>query len=170
MRKFLIGLLISCISLSLIALYLEGLPENNTTPIPKIKVYVQIIAENDDLKKYGEDALLDAMSTLDNVKPVLKYDKDVRFTLTVVLLEALANPKQKTGNIAAAVQYIDYFDNRVIKEHVATVNWEHVNNKTENLINHTQVGLLLFSKQPDEMKKTVNIVVTKLQEYITERH
>ena len=147
---------------------LEGIPGNETTPVPKIKVYVKVNAEVDDIKKHGEDALLEAIKTLDNVDPVLKYDKDVRYTLTIAFLEPRKSPTEKAENIAASVQFIRYFDNSVLRKHVATVNWDFVNHKTHNLINHTQIGLLLFSKQPGEMEKTANIVVKTLQKYIAE--
>ena len=153
MRKYLIGLLIMSISISLIALSLEGIPGNETTPAPKIKVYVKVKAETDNIKKHGEDALLEAIKTLNNIEPVLKYDKDVRYTLSLAFLEPRKSPTQKTGNIAASVQFICYFDNNVLRKHIATVNWDFVNRKTHNLINNTQVGLLLFSKQPGEMEK-----------------
>lgn len=67
------------ISKSYCFVFVEGIPGNETTPVPKIKVYVKIKAETDDIKKYGEDALLEAIKTLDNVKPVLKYDKDGQY-------------------------------------------------------------------------------------------
>ncbi len=147
---------------------LEGIPGNETTLAQKIKVYVKVKAETDGIKKHGEDALLEAIKILDNVEPVLKYDKDIRYTLTVAFLEPRKSPTQKLGNIAASVQFIRYFDNSVLRKHIATANWDFVNRKTHNLINHTQIGLLLFSKQPGEMEKTANIVVKTLQKYITE--
>lgn len=129
---------------------------------------MKVNAETDNIKKHGEDALLEAIKTLDNVDPVSKYDKDVRYTLTLVFLESRKSPTEKGENIAASVQFIRYFDNSTLIKHVATVNWDFVNRKTYNLINDTQIGLLLFSKQPGEMEKTANIVVKTLQKYMAE--
>lgn len=74
---------------------------------------------------------------------------------------------QKTDNIAACIQYLDYFDNSILKPDVAVSNWERVNNLTENLIEHSQTGLYLFSK--NELGKMTNGVVSKFQELFLEK-
>ena len=81
---------------------------------------------------------------------------------------ALGKRCKKTDNIAACVQFLDYFDNSILKQDVAVSNWERVDNLTENLIEHSQVGLYLFSK--DGLGKMTNGVVSKFQELFLENH
>ncbi len=112
--------------------------------------------------------LLEAFSRTENVNVVLEIEEDVSYVLSVVLVEARAGEnKQKTDNIAACVQYLDYFDNSILKPDVAISNWKRVDNLTDNLIEHSQTGLYLFSK--NDLGKMANGVVSKFQDLFLEK-
>ena len=163
MKRFLILFLGVGVILSFIAISLEGIPVQESPENPqKIKIFLDIAGENDLLPLVTKH-LLEAFSKTENVNVVLEIEENVSYVLSVVFVEARAGEnKQKTDNIAACVQYLDYFDNSILKPDVAISNWERVDNLTENLIEHSQVGLYLFSK--NELGKMTNGVVSKFQE------
>ena len=133
--------------LSLIAISLEGIPvQDFSEQSGSIKILLDI-AGDDELKPLVEEYLLEAFSKTENINAVLEIEKGVSYVVSIVLVEArVGEDKQRTGNIAACVQYIDYFDNSILKPDVAVSNWERVNNLTVNLIEHSQAGLYLFPK------------------------
>ncbi len=169
MKQFLMLFLVVSVILSLIAISLESIPVQETSDNPqKIKVLLDIAGENDLLPLVTKH-LLEAFGKIENVNVVLEIEEGVSYVLSVVLVEARAGEnKQKTDNIAACVQFLDYFDNNILKPDVAVSNWERVDNLTENLIEHSQVGLYLFSK--DGLGKMTNGVVSKFQELFLEKN
>ena len=168
MKRFLILLLVVGIILSCIAISLESIPVQETSEQPqKIKILLDIAGEND-LKPLVTEYLLKAFRKIENISVVLDIEEGVSYVISVVVVEARAGEKmQKTDNIAACIQYLDYFDNSILKQDVAVSNWERVNNLTENLIEHSRTGLYLFSK--NEMEKMTNGVVSKFQELFLEK-
>lgn len=168
MKRLLILFLVVGVILSCIAISLEGIPiQESSEKSQKIKVLLDIAGENDLLPLVTKH-LLEAFSNTENVDVVLEIEEGVSYVLSVVLVEARAGEKmQKTDNIAACVQFLDYFDNSILKQDVAVSNWERVNNLTENLIEHSQTGLYLFSK--NELEKMTNGVVSKFQELFLEK-
>ena len=168
MKRFLILILVVGVILSLIAISLEGIPVQESAENPqRIKILLDIAGENDLLPLVTKH-LLEAFNNTENVDVVLEIEEGVSYVLSIVLVEARAGEKmQKTENIAACVQYLDYFDNNVLKPDVAVSNWERVDNLTENLIEHSQVGLYLFSK--NELGKMTKGVVSKFQELFLEK-
>ena len=169
MNRFLIFILVVSVMLSFIALSLEGIPVQKSTEHPqKIKVLLDVAGEND-LKPLVKEYLGEAFSRTENIDVISEIEEDVSYVVSVVLLEARAGEdKQKTGNIAACIQYINYFDNSILKPDIAVSNWERVHNLTENLIEHSQTGLHLFPK--DDLGKMANGVVSKFQELLLEKH
>ena len=168
MNRFLILFLVVSVILSFIALSLEGIPvQKSPEHAKKIKVLLDVAGEND-LKPLVKASLLEAFRRTENIDAVLEIETDVSYVVSVVLVEARAGgDKQKTGNIAACVQFINYFDNSVLKPDVAVSNWERVNNLTENLIEHSQIGLHLFPK--DDLEKMTSRVISKFQELLSEK-
>lgn len=168
MKRFLILLLVIGVILSCVAIALEGIPVRETSEQPqKIKILLDIAGEND-LLPLATKHLIEAFSKTENVDVVLEIEEGVSYVLSVVLVEARAGEKmQKTENVAACVQFLDYFDNSILKQDVAVSNWERVDDLTENLIEHSQVGLYLFSK--NELGKMTNGVVSKFQELFLEK-
>ena len=168
MKRFLILFLVVGVILSYVAISLEGIPvQESSENSQKIKVLLDIAGENDLLPLVTKH-LLEAFSNTENVEVVLEIEEGVSYVLSVVLVEARAGEKmQKTENIAACVQFLDYFDNNILKPDVAISNWERVDDLTENLIEHSQVGLYLFSK--NELGKMTKGVVTKFQELFLEK-
>ncbi|MDE0483138.1 MAG: hypothetical protein OXI67_11205 [Candidatus Poribacteria bacterium] len=168
MKRFLILLLVVGIILSCIAISLESIPVQETSEQPqKIKILLDIAGEND-LKPLVTEYLLKAFRKIENISVVLDIEEGVSYVISVVVVEARAGEKmQKTDNIAACIQYLDYFDNSILKQDVAVSNWERVNNLTENLIEHSRTGLYLFSK--NELEKMTNGVVSKFQELFLEK-
>ena len=168
MKRFLILFLVVSVILSFIAISLEGIPVQESPENPqKIKIFLDIAGENDLLPLVTKH-LLEAFSKTENVNVVLEIEEDVSYVLSVVLVEARAGEnKQKTDNIAACVQYLDYFDNSILKPDVAISNWKRVDNLTDNLIEHSQTGLYLFSK--NDLGKMANGVVSKFQDLFLEK-
>ena len=168
MKRFLILFLVVSVILSFIAISLEGIPVQESPENPqKIKIFLDIAGENDLLPLVTKH-LLEAFSKTENVNVVLEIEENVSYVLSVVLVEARAGEnKQKTDNIAACVQYLDYFDNSILKPDVAVSNWERVDNLTDNLIEHSQTGLYLFSK--NDLGKMANGVVSKFQDLFLEK-
>ena len=169
MKRFLILFLVVGVILSCVGISLEGIPiKESSENSQKIKVLLDIAGENDLLPLVTKH-LLEAFSNTENVNVVLEIEEGVSYVLSVVLVEARAGEKrQKTENIAACVQFLDYFDNSILKPDVAISNWERVDNLTENLIEHSQVGLYLFSK--NELGKMTNGVVSKFQELFLKKN
>ncbi len=168
MKRFLILFLVVGVILSFIAISLEGIPVQESPKDPqKIKIFLDIAGENDLLPLVTKH-LLEAFSKTENVNVVLEIEEDVSYVLSIVLVEARAGEnKQKTDNIAACVQYLDYFDNSILKPDVAISNWKRVDNLTDNLIEHSQTGLYLFSK--NDLGKMANGVVSKFQDLFLEK-
>ena len=168
MKRFLILFLVVGVILSCVVIALEGIPVREASEQPqKIKILLDIAGEND-LKPLVTEYLLKAFRKTENISVVLEIEEDVSYVVSVVLVEARAGEKmQKTDNIAACIQYLDYFDNSILKPDVAVSNWERVNNLTENLIEHSRTGLYLFSK--NELEKMTNGVVSKFQELFLEK-
>ena len=168
MNRFLIFLFSVSVILSFTAISLEGIPVQKSPEHPqKIKVLLDIAGENE-LIPLVKDYLTEAFRRTENIDVVLEIEEDVSYVISVVLLEALAGEeKEKTGNIAACIQYINYFDNSILKPDVAVSNWERVNNLTTNLIEHSQTGLHLFPK--DDLEKMTSSVVSKFQELLLEK-
>ena len=168
MKRFLILFLVVGVILSFVVISLEGIPiKESSEQSQKIKVLLDIAGENDLLPLVTKH-LLEAFSKTENINIVLEIEEGVSYVLSVVVVEARAGEnKQKTDNIAACVQFLDYFDNSILRRDVAVSNWERVNNLTENLIEHSQTGLYLFSK--NELGKMTNGVVSKFQELFLEK-
>ncbi|RKU14282.1 hypothetical protein C6503_15210, partial [Candidatus Poribacteria bacterium] len=134
----------------------------------KIKVLLDVAGENE-LKPLVKDYLIEAFHRTENINAVLEIEEGVSYVISVVLVEArVGENRQKTGNIAACIQYISYFDDSILKPDVAVSNWERVNNLTTNLIEHSQTGLHLFPK--DDLEKMTGSVVSKFQELLLEKH
>ena len=168
MKRFLILFLIVSVILSFIAISLEGIPVQDLSEHPqKIKILLDI-AGDDDLKPLVAEHLLEAFRKTENINAVLEIEKGVSYVVSVVLVEARAGQdKRKTGNIVACVQYIDYFDNSILKPDVAVSNWERVNDLTVNLIEHSQAGLYLFPK--NDLGNVASGVVSKFQKLFLEK-
>ena len=168
MKRFLILFLVVSVVLSFIAISLEGIPVQESGEHPqKIKIFLDI-AGDDDLKPLVEKHLLEAFSRTENINAVLEIEKGVSYVVSIVLVEArVGEDKRKTGNIVACVQYIDYFDNSILKPDVAVSNWERVNDLTVNLIEHSQAGLYLFPKK--DLGNVAGGVVSKFQKLFLEK-
>lgn len=167
MKRFLIIFLPVSVVLSFIAISLEGIPIlESPEHSEKVKILLDI-AGDDDLKPLVEKHLLEAFRRTENVSVVLEAEKDISYVVSIVLVEARAGEdRQKTGNVVACVQYIDYFDNSILKPDVAVSNWERVNDLTVNLIEHSQAGLYLFPK--NDLRNVASGVVFKFQELFFE--
>ena len=158
-----LGVVLIFIPISLESVPVRELPQDSQ----KIKIFLDIAGE-DDLIPFVRKHMLEAFSSNENVDVVLKFEEGVSYVISVVLVEARAGEnKQKTDNIAACVQYIDYFDNNILKSDVAISNWERVNDLTKKLIEHSQTGLYLFSKE--DLGKMTKGVVSKFQERFLEK-
>ena len=168
MKQFLILLLAVSVMLSFIAISLEGIPvQDFSEHAPKIKILLDI-AGDDDLKPLAAEHFLQAFSKTENINVVLEIEKGVSYVVSIVLVEARAGEdKRKTGNVVACVQYIDYFDNSILKPDVAVSNWERVNDLTINLIEHSQAGLYLFPK--NDLRNVADGVVSKFQKLFLEK-
>ena len=154
--------------LSFIAISLEGIPVQDFSEHPqKIKILLDI-AGDDDLKPLAAEHFLEAFNRAENIGVVLEIEKGVAYVVSIVLVEARAGEdKRKTGNIVAGVQYIDYFDNSILKPDVAVSNWERVNDLTVNLIEHSQAGLYLFPK--NDLGNVAAGVVSKFQKLFLQK-
>ena len=127
------------------------------------------VAGEDDLKPSVREYLLEAFRSTENIDVVLEIEEGVSYVVSAVLVEARAGAdQQKTGNVAACIQFIDYFDNSILKPDVAVSNWKRVDTLTENLIEHSQTGLHLFSK--DDLREMTRGVVSKFQELLSEEN
>ena len=169
MNRFLTLFLLISIILSFIAISLEGIPVQKSPEHPqKIKILLDVAGETD-LKPSVTEYLLEAFRSTENIDVVLEIEEGVSYVVSVVLLEARSGEdKQKTGNVAACIQYIDYFDNSILKPDVAVSNWKRVDTLTENLIEHSQIGLHLFPK--DNLREMTKGVVSKFQELLSEEN
>ena len=169
MNRFLTLFFLISIILSFIAISLEGIPVRESPEHPqKIKILLDVAGE-DDLKPSVREYLLEAFRSTENIDVVLEIEEGVSYVVSVVLIEARAGAdQQKTGNVAAYIQYIDYFDNSILKPDVAVSNWKRVDTLTENLIEHSQTGLHLFSK--DDLREMTRGVVSKFQELLSEEN
>ena len=169
MRRFLILFLLVSVLLSFITISLQGIPgEEFSAPVEKIIIYLDIAGE-EDLRPLVKAYLLQAFSSSGNVNVVFEVQEGVSYVVSIVLVEARAGAaEQRTGNVVACVQYIDYFDNSILQGDVAVSNWERVNDLTANLIEHSQVGLHLFPK--NDLRDVANRVVSKFQKLFLENH
>ncbi len=167
MKRFLILFLAVSVMLSFIAISLEGIPVQEFSENPqKVKILLDIAGDSD-LKPLVEEHLLEAFRKTGNINVVLEIENGVSYVVSIVLVEARAGEnKQKTGNIVACVQYIDYFDNSILKPDVAVSNWERVDDLTTNLIEHSQAGLYLFPK--NDLRNVASGVVSKFQKLFLE--
>ena len=167
MNRFLTLFLVVSVILSFIVLSLEGIPgPKSPEQAKKIKILLDVAGEND-LKPLVKAYLLETFRSTENIDVVLEIEEGVSYVVSVVLVEARAGAeKQKTGNIAACIQFIDYFDNSILKPDVAVSNWKRVDTLTENLIEHSQTGLHLFPK--DDLREMTSSVVSKFQELLSE--
>lgn len=168
MKRLLILFLVVSVILSFVAIALEGIPIQESPEHPqKVKVLLDIVGEKNLLPLVTKHLIV-AFSKTENVDVVLEIEEGVSYVVSVVLVEARAGEKmQRTDNIAACVQFLDYFDNNILKTDVAISNWERVDNLTENLIEHSQVGLHLFSK--NDIEKMTNGVVFKFKSLFLEK-
>ena len=168
MKRVLMLFLLASGVLSFIAISLEGIPvQEPPAHSQKIKIFLDLAGENE-LISLAKEQLLEAFSKIENIDVVEEIGEGVSYVVSVVLVEARAGTdRQKTGNIAACVQYIDYFDNSILKSDVAVSNWERVDNLTENLIEHSQTGLHLFPKS--DIENVTNRVVSKFQTLFLEK-
>ena len=168
MKRFLILFLVVSVILSFTAISLEGIPvQEFPEQSGSIKILLDI-AGDDDLKPLVAEHLLEAFSRTENINAVLEIEKGVSYVVSIVLVEArVGEDKRKTGNIVACVQYIDYFDNSILKPDVAVSNWERVNDLTVNLIEHSQAGLYLFPK--NDLGNVASGVVSKFQKLFFEK-
>ena len=161
MKKLLIVFLVVSLIVCFIAMSIEGIPVQEITEPKKIKILIDVAGENN-LKLSVREHLGDAFSKIENVEIVSDFESDLSYVVSLVLVEARAGEtKQKTGNIAACVQYIDYFDNNVLKPEVAASIWDRVDNLTSKLIEKSHTGLHLFSKK--DLGKMTARVVSKFQ-------
>ena len=169
MKRFLILFLVVSGTLSFIAISLDGIPVQEFSERPqKIKVLLDIAGDTD-LKPLVEEHFLEAFNRTGNINVVLEAQEGISYVISIVLVEArVGEDRQKTGNIAACVQYIDYFDNNILKPDVAVSNWERVNDLTTNLIEHSQAGLYLFPK--NGLGNVADGVVSKFQKLFLENH
>lgn len=167
MKRFLILFLAVSVMLSLIAISLESIPvQEFPEHSGNIKIFLDI-AGDDDLKPLVEEHFLEAFRRAENISVVLEIEKGVSYVVSIVLVEArVGEDRRKTGNIVACVQYIDYFDNSILKPDVAVSNWERVNDLTVNLIEHSQAGLYLFPK--NDLGNVADGVVAKFQKLFLE--
>ena len=167
MRRFLILFLLVSVLLSFITISLQGIPgEEFSAPAEKIIIYLDIAGE-EDLRPLVKAYLLQAFSSSGNVNVVFEIQEGISYVVSIVLVEARAGAaEQKTGNVVACVQYIDYFDNSILQGDVAISNWARVNDLTANLIEHSQVGLHLFPK--NDLRDVANKVVSKFQKLFLE--
>lgn len=168
MKRVLILCLLASGDLSFIAISLEGIPvQEPPAHSQKIKIFLDLAGENE-LISLAKERLLETFSKIKNIDVVEEMGEGVSYVVSVVLVEArVGTDRQKTGNIAACVQYIDYFDNSILKSDVAVSNWERVDNLTENLIEHSQTGLHLFPK--NDLENVTNRVVSKFQTLFLEK-
>ncbi len=168
MKRVLILFLLASGVLSFIAILLEGIPvQEPPEHSQKIKIFLDLAGESE-LIFLAKEQLLEVFSKIENIDVVEEIGEGVSYVVSVVLVEARAGTdRQKTGNIAACVQYIDYFDNSILKSDVAVSNWERVDNLTENLIEHSQTGLHLFPK--NDLENVTNRVVSKFQTLFLEQ-
>ena len=168
MKRVLILFLLTSGMLSFIAISLEGIPVQESPEHPqRIKILLDLAGESE-LIPVAQEQLREAFSKTENIDVVTDIESGVSYVISVVLVEARVGAnKQKTGNIAACVQYIDYFDNSILKPDVAVSNWERVNHLTVNLIEHSQTGLHLFSK--NDLENMMSGVVSKFQKLFLEK-
>ncbi len=168
MKRFLILFLAVSVMLSFIAISLESIPvQEFSEHSTNIKIFLDI-AGDADLKPLVEEHFLEAFSRAENINVVLEIEKGVSYVVSIVLVEArVGEDRRKTGNIVACVQYIDYFDNSILKQDVAVSNWERVNDLTVNLIEHSQAGLYLFPK--NDLGNVADGVVSKFQKLFLEK-
>lgn len=168
MKRFLILFLAVSGMLSFIPISLESIPvQESPEDSENIKIFLDI-AGDDDLKPLVKEHFLEAFSRAENISVVLEIEKGVSYVVSIVLVEARAGKdKQKTGNIVACVQYVDYFDNSILKPDVAVSNWQRVNDLTINLIEHSQAGLYLFPK--NDLGDVASRVVAKFQKLFLEK-
>ncbi|MYA99511.1 hypothetical protein F4X90_07520 [Candidatus Poribacteria bacterium] len=168
MKRVLILFLLASGVLSFIAISLEGIPvQEPPAHSQKIKIFLDLAGENE-LISLAKEQLLEAFNKIENIDVVEEIGEGVSYVVSVVLVEARAGTdRQKTGNIAACIQYIDYFDNSILKSDVAVSNWARVDNLTENLIEHSQTGLHLFPKS--DLENVTNRVVSKFQTLFLEK-
>ena len=168
MKRFLILFLAVSVMLSFIAISLESIPvQEFPEHSGNIKIFLDI-AGDVDLKPLVEEHFLEAFRRAENINVVLEIEKGVSYVVSIVLVEArVGEDRRKTGNIVACVQYIDYFDNSILKPDVAVSNWERVNDLTVNLIEHSQAGLYLFPK--NDLGNVADGVVSKFQKLFLEK-
>ena len=168
MKRVLVLFLLMSGILSFIAISLEGIPVQELPEHPqRIKILLDLAGESE-LIPVAQEQLREAFSKTENIEVVADIEAGVSYVISVVLVEARVGAnKQKTGNIAACVQYIDYFDNSILKPDVATSNWERVNDLTVNLIEHSQTGLHLFPK--NDLENMMSGVVSKFQKLFLEK-
>ena len=168
MKRFLILFLAVSVMLSFIAISLESIPVQESPEHSRnIKIFLDIAGDND-LKPLVAEHFLEAFRSVENISVVLEIEKGVSYVVSIVLVEARAGEdKRKTGNIVACVQYVDYFDNSILKPDVAVSNWERVNDLTVNLIEHSQAGLYLFPK--NDLGNVAGKVVAKFQKLFLEK-
>ena len=168
MKRILILFLIVSLIICFITISIEGIPVKEIAKEPKkIKILLDIAGETD-LVSSVKKQLLEAFIEIENVDIVYDFEADLSYVVSLVLVEARAGEnKQKTGNIAACVQYIDYFDNSVLKPDIAASIWDRVDNLTSKLIEKSHTGLHLFSKK--DLEKMASSVVTKFQKLYLEK-
>lgn len=168
MKRILILFLVVSLIICFITISIEGIPVKEITKEPKkIKILLDIAGETN-LVSSAKKHLLEAFIEIENVDIVNDFEADLSYVVSLVLVEARAGEnKQKTGNVAACVQYIDYFDNSVLKPDIAASIWDRVDNLTSKLIEKSQTGLHLFSKK--DIGKMTSSVVTKFQKLYLEK-
>lgn len=167
MKKILIVFLVVSLIFCFISISIEGIPVKEFAEPKKIKILIDVAGEND-LKSSVREHLSDAFRKIENVEIVSDFESDLSYVVSLVLVEARAGEtKQKTGNIAACVQYIDYFDNSVLKPEVAASIWDRVDNLTSKLIEKSHTGLHLFSKK--DLGRMTASVVSKFQKLYLEK-
>lgn len=167
MKKILIVFLVVSLIFCFISISIEGIPVKEITEPKKIKILLDVAGEND-LKSSVREQLRDDFSKIEKVEIVSDFESELSYVVSIVLVEARAGvTKQKTGNIAACVQYIDYFDNSVLKPEVAASIWDRVDNLTSKLIEKSHTGLHLFSKK--DLDKMTASVVSKFQKLYLEK-
>ena len=168
MKRILMLFLVVSLIISFITISIEGIPVKETSKeTKKIKILLDIAGETD-LVSSVKIHLFEAFRKIENVDIIYEYKSDLSYVVSLVLVEARAGEnKQKTGNIAACVQYIDYFDNSVLKPDIAASIWDRVDNLTRKLIEESHTGLHLFSKK--DLKEMSNRVVSKFQELYLEK-
>ena len=158
--KIIFAVLIVSILILNVVLIAMSIPTGQKAEKPRqLKVLLQIMAE-EDIKFALQKNLVDAFKKIEKIDLILVPEKKMDHAILIGCLEPhVGNPPQKIGNVAAGVQYIDYFNDTVLKEHVYKEKWEEVQKLTRYMIKRTYMSIHLFSRR--EQEKPIKSIVDK---------